>query len=414
MESDLTSPKRILILTANAGFGHRSASTAVEAALLDKYAGLVDVTVINPLDHKRTPAWLRDSQYDYDFWVKQLPELYRLGYEASDERLPTAIVSNAVGIVLIDVLREIIRDEHPDAILCTYPLYLNPLATLLSRNSRRKIPFYTTITDLVSVHRIWFSTKTTGTFVPTNIVRDMAIDSGVHADRIYITGIPVSPNIAKLPDDKNALREKLGLHKDLTTILAVGSKRVENLVETLNVVNHFGSPLQLVVAAGGDTELFKTLTEIEWHIPVKLFEYVDDMPPLLGAADITIAKAGGLSVSESMACGLPMILINVLPGQEAGNADYVTQNGIGDIAENPMQVLEILAHWLIDDGRLMKERAAKSRQFGRPNAAYDIADKMWEASHHVSAVKPRRRGSSRNLRISNIVNLDEHNPENHG
>ncbi|PKN89823.1 MAG: galactosyldiacylglycerol synthase, partial [Chloroflexi bacterium HGW-Chloroflexi-7] len=85
----MDSKKRALILTADAGFGHRSAANAVRDAILDKYAEQMTVELLNPLDEPTTPSFLRDTQSDYDKYVKHVPELYQLGYEASDNLIPT-------------------------------------------------------------------------------------------------------------------------------------------------------------------------------------------------------------------------------------------------------------------------------------------------------------------------------------
>ena len=66
---------RILILTADAGFGHRSAAIAIQEALRIKYPEDVYSEIINPLENKLAPAILRDSQTDYDKWVREVPEL---------------------------------------------------------------------------------------------------------------------------------------------------------------------------------------------------------------------------------------------------------------------------------------------------------------------------------------------------
>ena len=84
----MTAKKCILILTADAGFGHRSAALAIQSALQEMTGSDCDIHLINPLEDKRTPFFLRDSQADYDLIVKEAPELYKLGYDASDNPLP--------------------------------------------------------------------------------------------------------------------------------------------------------------------------------------------------------------------------------------------------------------------------------------------------------------------------------------
>jgi len=127
--------KKVLILTADAGFGHRSAAIAVAAAIEEKYSEDTDVEIVNPLDDIRVPTFLRDSQTDYTKWVRHVPELYQLGYEASDSLLPTTILENSLVVLLIDAMRGILEASNPDVILTTYPLYQSTL-TALFRSKR--------------------------------------------------------------------------------------------------------------------------------------------------------------------------------------------------------------------------------------------------------------------------------------
>lgn len=99
------------------------------------------------------------------------------------------------------------------------------------------------------------------------------------------------------------------------------------------------------------------------------------------AADCVLGKAGGLTVTETLACGLPIILINVIPEQETGNADYVVNGNAGDIAPDPMEVLEVMCHWLEKEGELYKVRSQNACSLGRPRAAYDVAELVWTAAN---------------------------------
>lgn len=369
----MDSKKRVLILTADAGFGHRSAAMAVRDALLDKYADQVDVEMINPLDEPTTPALLRDTQSEYDKFVKLVPELYSLGYEVSDKPAPTAFLERAIGVMLLDTMRVLFDRHRPDVVLSTYPWYPAAL-TALFLNRRYRRPNYAVITDLSTVHRMWFHKKATGCLVPNTLVAELALGYGIPLDKICITGIPVSPAIAKEKREKNAIRVELGWQPDLPTILAVGSKRVERLVDSLNVINHFGAPIQAAVVCGRDEVLFKELSQFNWHIPAHVYEFSDQMPTLMKASDLMLCKAGGLIVTESLAAGLPMMLTEVIPGQETGNAEFVTSYGAADMAESPIAILECLSHLLKDDRALLKLRAANAKYLGQPNSAYAVAD----------------------------------------
>ena len=96
--------KKVLILTADAGFGHRSAAIAVAAALEEKYGEDTVVEIVNPLDDNRVAPFLHDSQSDYTKWIRSVPELYQLGYEASDSLIPTRLLENSLAVLLIEAL----------------------------------------------------------------------------------------------------------------------------------------------------------------------------------------------------------------------------------------------------------------------------------------------------------------------
>jgi len=371
--------RRILILTADAGFGHRSAANAIANALQNTCGDMCAVEIVNPLESKRVPAFLRDSQADYDRIVREMPNLYEFGYQASDAAVPTTVVESALTVVLFEAMRNIVRRHRPDAIVTTYPLYQAPLGAVYAIR-RRYVPLLTVITDLVTVHRLWFNETADLCLVPTQAVRDLALKYGLPADKIRVTGIPVRPDLAQVDQDLAAIRAELGWRTNLTTMLAVGSKRVGNLPDVLRVLNHSGLPLQLAVVAGGDDELYRQFQDTEWHVPAHVYNFVTDMPAMMHAADCTICKAGGLIVSEALACGLPLLLIDVLPGQEAGNADYVVEGGAGERAADAIAALETVYHWLDRDGALLAERARGARRLGRPRAAYDVADRARAAA----------------------------------
>lgn len=379
--------KQILILTADVGFGHRSAANAIMAAIREHYKARCQVEIINPLDDKRTPAFLRDTQTDYDRLVRRMPESYKLSYQLTNEPVPSAIVDQALTVLLFGTLRDLLKHRNPDVIVVTNATYLAPLKAVLALH-RRSIPFVTVITDLTRVHRQWFKDGAEGLFVPTEQVYQQAIEAGFHRRQVHITGIPINPAISAEGRSKEAIRTELGWIAGKTTLLVVGSKRVKNLERVLHLLNHSGFDIQMAIVAGGDDRFYERMQQAEWHWPVYLYNFVEQMPTLLRAADAILSKAGGLIVSESLACGLPMLFADVTPGQEEGNADYVVQNGAGELAPTPAEVLECLCHWLEADGKLLRQHAMASLRLGKPDAAHEIADLTWRIAESGRSERP--------------------------
>jgi UDP-N-acetylglucosamine:LPS N-acetylglucosamine transferase len=368
--------KRILILTADYGFGHRSTANAIATALQETYSQECQVEIINPLDDPRSPALLREDQSNYDRLVRELPELYKLGYQVGDTRIASSLVKSTWTLMLFNVLREIIREKQPDVIVCTYLFYQGILSAIFGVE-RTHIPVLTVVTDLATVNRLWFHPVADLCLVPTQIVYDLAIEAGLPSDRVKITGIPVRPELIKGNHDKPAIRQKLGWRQDLFTILAVGSKRVANMFDSIRVLNHSGLPLQLVIVTGGDQDQYQRFKETEWHVEAHLFDYVSEMGTFLKAADCILSKAGGLTVSEALACGLPLILIDVIPGQETGNAEYVVSGNAGILAKDPIDVLEVVCHWLENNRDYYNKQSNNALLLGHPQAAFDVAELIW-------------------------------------
>jgi 1,2-diacylglycerol 3-beta-galactosyltransferase len=379
--------KRILILTSDMGFGHRSAAKAVAAALEETYGTRCHVEIVNPMEHERAPSFLRDTQEDYDRIVREMPGFYRFGYEVIGSPLPNALMESAFTVMLYEALADVLKRFKPDAIVNTYESFLAPLKSIFMMR-RRYIPLLTVVTDLATVHRAWFNDVSDKLFVPTQQVYDLGLQHSIAQEKVIVNGIPIHPRFTKPAADPAAIRKQFGWREDLTMVLAVSSKRVSNLFDALNILNHSGLPLQLVIIAGGDDALYQQLQNTNWHCPAYLYNFVDNMPMFMHAADCVMCKAGGLTVTEALACGLPMLLVDVLHGQETGNAQYVIQNRAGKRTESPFEVLETMCHWLENDGTLLKIRAKSARKLGRPRAAYNIAEAAWEAAQQGAYKKP--------------------------
>jgi 1,2-diacylglycerol 3-beta-galactosyltransferase len=379
--------KKILIFTADVGFGHRSAANAVASALQENPNGEGSVEIINVLEDERVPSFLRSSQSDYDKMVREMPELYRLRYQISDTPVPNAIIESVFTVSLFNILREILRREKPDAVVTTHTMYPAPLSAVITFD-KLDIPLITVVTDLVDLHRLWFHPGSDLCLVPTEEARQQALAQGLREDQVQITGIPVHPRLAQRKVGKHQLRRDHGWDPNLTTVLIVGSKRLKNLPDYVHVLNHSGFPIQLVLISGGDDEMYEAFSQVDWHTPHHLYNYVEDMPTMMHASDCVISKAGGLIVTESLACGLPLLFIDVTPGQELGNAEYVIKNGVAEWAKAPIEALEIMAHWLEGEGSLLTEYQARAASLGRPMAAQTIADLIWSAVE-AGSVQPR-------------------------
>jgi 1,2-diacylglycerol 3-beta-galactosyltransferase len=217
-------------------------------------------------------------------------------------------------------------------------------------------PVANIVTDLASLDRLWVDKEVNLCLVPTKTAADIALERGLAADRVQFTGLPVNPALADRPESKSELRMRLGWDPDLFTVLAVGDNRVERLDRFVDILNHAGFAYQITAVAGGNDALYETWQGTEWHVPTRVYDIVENMSDFLLAA----------------------FIMHVIPGEEMGNAQLVVGGEAGEIVLEPLELLEGMAHWLADDRRLYRERAANARRLGRPRAAYDAADLIWK------------------------------------
>jgi 1,2-diacylglycerol 3-beta-galactosyltransferase len=368
--------KRILILTSSAGFGHISAARAIRIAFDDLYPGRTSILFSNPLEDKTVPPLLGGRQFDYDQVVRAFPKLHEFIYWLTNQAIPSSAYQSWMATVCYGILGGTISQFKPDAIVLTYFGYHSALNRLFSKQIK-KIPVFTVVTDLANVHRLWFHPVTDFCLVPSVSVQQQALTHHVRNERIRITGIPVNPRLGDKYPSPAALRQELRWETNLKTILVVGSKRVRKLRSYIDAINQLHLPIQLVVVSGGDEDLYRYLENKTWNVKIHLYHFVENITEYIRASDMVISKAGGLIVSEALAGGLPLLLIDALPGQETGNVKFVLEAEAGEFADTPEKAVVILNQWLRKDSVELNLKATNARRVGLPEAAYVVARLIW-------------------------------------
>jgi processive 1,2-diacylglycerol beta-glucosyltransferase len=366
---------RILILHASVGSGHQRAAAALAAAFTRKPAS--EVRVEDTLDYGNR-AFRRAYTQSYLELSAHAPALWRLFYEGTNVRDPKWVeLTNRLRSLVErpggSHLARLVARFAPDVIVCTHFLPVE-LLLRLKRRGRLSQPIYCVVTDVVA-HCFWATPAIDGYFVASQLTREQLIALGVAPAIIRVSGIPVDPAIAE-PKTIAAmrLRHEFPIDQPLISLFGGGLdiERVRMMVAGLLARD---MPGMLAVVAGRNTGLAAALADLTTGPTSRLrvldfITYVDD---LVAASDLVITKPGGLIVSEVLARGTPLLLIDPIPGQEEWNADYVVSANAGIqlrmVELVPCAVESLLAH---------PEQLALLRQcaqaIGRPRAALDIAE----------------------------------------
>ena len=337
--------KRILILTADAGFGHRSAAEAVKAALCEIYGEQCDIIISNPLESPKSPKFIQQLEEGYDEMVVEHPHLYRFSYKAMDAPVVSDVVKVITTQLLNESMQKLLTEYQPGVVVSTYPLYADPMAKAIN-DAGIDIPLVVVITDLTDVQNLWYSRSATLHFAPTTFIRQQAMDNNIPATRILVTGLPVHPAFLAETRSPGLIRKELGWDEHLPVALIIASARTQHMARITTLLGQAPIDLQITLVCGGDQELHEELKNAAWQKPVHIYDWTDQMPQFMKASDFVITKAGGLVISESLAAGLPIIISNALPGQEEGNVKYVIDNNAGSWAPTPEEVVAVASSWV--------------------------------------------------------------------
>jgi processive 1,2-diacylglycerol beta-glucosyltransferase len=372
--------KKLLILSVSAGAGHVRAAQAIEAAA-KAAASPFDVTHLDLLSI--APAEFRKFYgAQYLKLVEKLPQLWSYLYSKSDRPSRDSLFGDFKRAVEKLNLRKLdgeIARIRPDVILCTHFLP----AELLSRQ-RAKLkagansapPLWVQVTDF-DVHALWVHHHVDRYCVASDEVAFRLADRGVPARKVNVTGIPVMPRFAA-PLDRVTCAREIGLDPaKFTVLMMAGGGGVGALDELAERVLREPAELQLVALAGRNDTLLARLRAVAKKNPGRLFPlgFTTTVERIMTASDLVITKPGGLSTSECLAKGKPMLLVSPIPGQEERNADYLLEAGAAIKAVDAATLAFKLRLLLGEPGRLARMSAA-SQSLGTPDAARDVVALM--------------------------------------
>lgn len=365
---------RILVLHASAGAGHRKAAEALVQAFT-RLAPQGHVRAHDTL-HFGSRLFRRGYTPTYNTLVGRVPRVWGMLYKGlEDPRVHrgTTPVRHALDRINVRELVTFIERERPTAVVCTHFL---PLEALAPRRGRGLLgcPLSCVITDFTA-HPFWAIDGIDDTFVATAAVREELAGWGVPWERIHVTGIPIDERFAHGPTPAAAARAHLQIDPARPTILLMGGGNGVGPLATLaERLLGLASVPQLLVVCGRNARLRMRMRAVGEQAPgrVRAFGFTDQVPTLLSAADVIVTKAGGLTCSESLAMGTPMVVFRPTPGQEERNSLALSEAGAAIRARTFEQVVSsvdrVLAHPALRES--MRNAALR---LARPQAARDIA-----------------------------------------
>ena len=319
---------KVLILSVSTGQDHYATAKAlanrfesldVDCEIMDVY-GEISKLVNMTMSH----GYLISTTY--------APRAYHLVYQMMDkvtEPSSPFSITRLVNRVMTEEIKDLILEKDADYIISTHVLASCMMSNLRRRGFLEDTCVINIVTDY-TIHPLWQETGNLDYFVVGSELLSYSLErKNISAKKMLPFGIPVHKKFSKRTEQSKA-REMLELKPDVPTLLvmsgSMGYGHIENTIETLDSL-----PLvfQIMVVCGNNKALYRDLKQNEYEKDVHIYGFVDNVDLMMDASDCIITKPGGLTTSEALAKGLPMIMINPIPGHEHRNVEFMLNNGLG-------------------------------------------------------------------------------------
>lgn len=360
---------KLLILTAATGGGHLRASRAIQSYISEHSPGS-EVVVVDAL--KSISSILDKTVCDgYHFLATRTPKVFgQLYRKTNEDNLFTNLMFRFSGAFSLKLL-PLLRRQNPDVIISTHP-FATEMISHLKWAKIVKAPLICLMTDY-GPHRAWIA-KRVDAYVVANgdMVSEMEL-MGAPKEKIYPFGIPVE-NVFFTAGDKPALLRRLGLNPELPTVLIMaGSFGVTNILKVYRQIVRLDLAFQIIVITGKNEKLYAEFASLIPDSPkeTKLVFFTDEVETYMHAADLLITKPGGLTVSEALACGIPLAVFDAIPGQEEDNANFLLTHNMAVKLEKTDGCGETIRS-LLEDSRKLDQMRSSCEGFDKSRSAENI------------------------------------------
>ena len=367
--------KKVLIFYASYGGGHLSAANSIREHITSNYPD-VQIEMIDCMKYVNK-RFEKLTTTAYKEMAKKAPWAWGTIYYTS-QKGPIAEISSASNKLLAFKLNSLLQEYKPDLIISTHP-FASQMCSYLKKHHKIDAKIASILTDFAP-HDQWLVGKKRIDyfFVAHNKMKEDLIKKKVPAEKIFVTGIPLSKKFL-MHYNKDEILEQFGLKRNKRTILFFGGGefglgKCKTLKVLSSLLNDFEN-LQIVAISGKNQKMKNKFEELanNSNMPedVKIMEYTNHVPELMSVADLVVTKPGGLTSSESLASGLPIIVINPIPGQETQNAEFLESKGAGIWIKSSSNISEVL-HSLLNDPEKFKQMKINSRLLAKKHSTQDI------------------------------------------
>lgn len=352
---------KVLILTAGYGEGHNAAARGLHAGFTECGA---DAEILDLFSLTGGASYER-SRRAYLGLINHAPKLWAAAYAVID-KIPAGALSVPFLGKMRRYLAEVLADFQPAAVLSVYPSYGYLIEKLYPGGRGRPFAFHTVVTDSITINSVWYRCPSDTFLVPNEDTAAVMRNAGVARERLEVLGFPVPPRFARDRPERPAPAPPRILY-----MINAGKAQAPAIVARLLRI----PALHLTVTVGRDEALRARIeaAAAQAGCPVEIHGWTDQMPELLMTHHLLIGKAGGATVQEAIAAGTPMLMTQVVPGQEEGNAQLLFDNQCGALCPTPDALATRIEQLFAADAAEWRLWEANIARLSRPDASLQIA-----------------------------------------
>lgn len=368
--------KKILVFYGSYGGGHLSAAKSICAYLEKTYGKQIEVKMVDCIEYINKYI-NKASTEAYKELAKKAPWAWKHVYKNSQNGALSHI-SNTTNKLMSYKLNLLLQEFSPDLVISTHP-FSTQMCAILKRREKIDCKLATILTDY-HIHAQWLVLYkyVDYFFVANEQMKNDMIKEGVHDEKIFVTGIPVSEKFSQ-KFDKKSIYEDFDLSPERETVLffaggEFGLGRNTTYMVLKSLIRLF-KDLQIIAISGKNPKMnakFEELVETtNSKDRVKIIEYTNKVPELMYISSYVVTKPGGLTITECLTSNLPIVIINPIPGQEEENAEFLVENNVAIWIKKEDNIARALKNLYRDKEKfnLMKEN---TKVISKPKATENI------------------------------------------
>lgn len=324
---------KILIFYASYGGGHLSAARSIKQCIEQKHKGHT-VEMVDCMKYINTGIEKMTTNA-YKMMAKEVPWAWGQIYKLSDKG-PIYHISNFNNKVMSIKLNNLFKEFEPDIVISTHP-FSTQMTAWLKQMNKTNCKLASVMTDFMPQNQWLVGHKYIDfIFVSNKEMKAKIVVKGIDKEKINVTGIPLSNRFLE-NFNREKIKKSFNLDLEKKTILFFGGGEFglgkDKTVKILNsFLDNIGERYQMVVISGKNERMkqrfIKLVKEKNKERSVLVLGYTNQVPELMSISDLVVTKPGGLTITESLASGLPIVAINPIPGQEEENAEFLEKAGV--------------------------------------------------------------------------------------